>query len=101
MADSERSRSEATGGAEDGLCADYDWETTPPSVAVVETVADATDREPEDVGPLYGSVDPDALDALVAPDSGDGDNDVRVSFEFGGRHVTIHSSGTVTVRPAG
>lgn len=80
--------------------AEYDWTTTSPSAAVVETVAAATDRDPTAIGPLFESVDPDALDAFVAPEAAAVDNADRLtSFEFAGKHVTVRATGHVAVQP--
>lgn len=77
----------------------YDWDATAPSAAVVETVADVVGRDPTEIGPLYDSVDPDALDSLFtatgsSPTCGDG----YVSFAFAGRSVAVHADGDVIVR---
>lgn len=80
--------------------AEFDWSATAPSNAVVEAVATASDREPTAIEPLYGSVDPDALDALVRSNGTDSeDGDASVSFEHAGHDVTVHNDGSVVVRP--
>lgn len=61
------------------------------SVRVIRTVADATDRDASELPPLYGAVDPDALDALV-----EGMADGEVSFTYAGQDVTVTSSGHVS-----
>ena len=80
--------------------AEYDWTSTTPSTAVIETVAVASDREPTGIEPLYEVIDPDALDALVRSN---GDEPVgegtTVSFEFTGQSVAVHGGGSVVVRP--
>ena len=45
--------------------AQYEWASMPPSIAVVETIAVALDRKETAFEPMYESVDPDALDALL------------------------------------
>ncbi|MFB6171889.1 MAG: HalOD1 output domain-containing protein [Haloarculaceae archaeon] len=70
----------------------YDWSETPPSYAVVETVARADGTDPVDLGPLYEQVDPDALDALLADARG-----VAVTFPFAGHEVTVGSDGVIEV----
>ncbi|MFD1599266.1 HalOD1 output domain-containing protein [Halobellus rarus] len=79
--------------------AHYEWESTPPSTAVVETVAKATGSEPTSLGPLYDSLDPDALNALVAsiPPSAVG-RDICISLALDGHRVTIYGDGEVVVR---
>lgn len=70
---------------------------TPPSICVVETVSDALEADPTELGPLYEAVDPDALDALFEPPerftSG------RVTFTFEGCTVTVDADGWVAVSP--
>lgn len=70
---------------------------TLPSICVVETVADALETDPTELGPLYEAVDPDALDRLFeAPHrfaSG------RVTFRFEGCNVTVDADGWVVVSP--
>jgi len=80
--------------------AGYDWAAIPASTAVVETVADARDREPTGLDPLYQVVDTDALDALVRS-SGDGPvaGGTTVTFEVADTSVTVHGDGAVVVRP--
>jgi len=80
--------------------AEYDWATTTPSTAVVETVAIASDREPTAIEPLYETIDPDALDALVrSNETVSSRGDVNVTFEFAGLGVAVHGDGGVVVRP--
>lgn len=66
-------------------------------MAIVETVASATGREPTDLPPLHRTVDPDVLDALLTGGSGR-DRDVRVSFEYDGVAVTAGSDGDLAIR---
>lgn len=66
----------------------------PPSMAVVEAIADLTDRDPVACPPLYDYVDPDALDRLVSHGG-----EVRIDFEYDGYEVEV-SDETVTVRPS-
>lgn len=61
------------------------------SVQVIQTVADATDRDASELPPLYGDIDPDALDALV-----EGMTEGEVSFTYAGHDVTVTSSGFVS-----
>ena len=99
MADSEGPHTGNVGPDDRVVRAEYDWSTTPPSTAVIETVAVATNRESTDIGPLYEHVDPDALDSFIFPDGAAKDHDSRlVSFEFGGKHVTVRATGEVTIQ---
>lgn len=78
----------------------YDWAETTPSAAVVETMAAVVDSDPTEIGPLYDSIDPDALDTLFretgsSPMCDDG----YVSFTFADHSVAVHADGDVIVRP--
>ncbi|SFS11522.1 hypothetical protein SAMN05216559_3885 [Halomicrobium zhouii] len=68
------------------------------SQAVVAAVAAETGSDPMTLEPLYGVLDPDALDALVA---GDGPTTtappVRVEFTYAGCAVSVTGSGAVDV----
>ncbi len=57
--------------------------------AVVTAVTDATGTKP--ATPLYEAIDPDALEDLYQHGS------PKVSFEYVGHHITIHTDRTVTV----
>ena len=59
---------------------------------VAEAVADAADADPMELTPLYQTVDPDALEAVL--ESAD---DVRVRFEYADRVVEVRGDGSVTV----
>ena len=87
--------------ANDTTRADYDWSSTSPSTAVIDTVATAVDTDPINMQPLYESVDPDALDTLIQSNGAATERGtVTVSFVFAGRQVTVHSTGEVVVRPS-
>lgn len=70
-----------------------------PTEAVIQAVADASGRTPietvEDAPPLYESVDPDALDALLGTDRSASLTSVR--FVYDGYVVTVDNTGAVTV----
>ncbi|MFC7069567.1 HalOD1 output domain-containing protein [Halobaculum lipolyticum] len=66
------------------------------SIRVVECVADATSRRTTALEPLYGVVDPDALDALFPPVGRGG---CSVSFRFEGTLVEVSGAGDVTAVP--
>jgi hypothetical protein len=73
---------------------------------VVQAVAEATNTDPVDLPPLYGVIDPDALDAIFRPtvdghgsNRGRGMGDSReLRFFYAGREVSVRSDG-VTVGP--
>jgi hypothetical protein len=81
----------------DILHAEFDWEVASPSVAVVQTVATAADREAIELSPLIETLDPDALDELIMHASGP-DSAVSLSFRLGDYAVTVTGTGDVYVR---
>lgn len=94
--------SERASGGEQGetvapVRAHFDWSSTTPAEAVVQTVAVAADRDPAALEPLYDAVDPDALNALVRGD-GKLTDSVTVTFVYADRQVTVHGTGEVVVR---
>lgn len=79
----------------------------PASETVLEAVAEVSGRSlvttdaddpAETLAPLYRTVDPDALDALVDSTSSDGHPAIRIEFTYCGYRVTADDSGLVTVR---
>ena len=65
-----------------------------PSMAVLEAVASATDRDPVDLPVLENVLDTDALDALVTHST---DATTRVSFSYDGVDVVVDSAGGIVV----
>lgn len=59
---------------------------------VIRTVAETTGTDPLELPPLYDTIDPDGLDALIE-DMTTG----TISFTYTGRDITVHSDGTVTI----
>lgn len=73
-------------------------DTKQPSERVVEAVADAEDADPLDLPPLFGAIDPDALDSLFSSRLGSGASPIgEVSFSYGGYEVTVSADGRVTL----
>ena len=73
---------------------------SPASTAVVHAVANATGRRPVDLPPLYESLDPDALDALVTSRQGNGRRDhdaFELRFRYAGVDVRVGTDGAVEV----
>jgi len=62
------------------------------SEQIVDHVASATGTDPLELPPLYESVDPDALNALVS-----GPGDVEVSFLYADREVCVESGGEISI----
>ncbi|WP_336337489.1 HalOD1 output domain-containing protein [Haloarcula brevis] len=73
----------------------FDWTETRPSAAVTEYISAMTGREQTDFPPLYETVDPEAVDSLVAPS--DRASPVSISFEYAGHAVTVRSDGELVV----
>lgn len=66
----------------------------PPSLAVVERVANCERVRPTDLVPLYETIDPDALDGLV--DHRDRNAAaLRIEFTYHGYDVTVTGDGVV------
>lgn len=76
----------------------YDPDATPPSMAVVAALSEATGTDQFELGPLGATVDTDALDALVRVPEASEDG-LRVTFSLEDRTVTVASNGAVTVGP--
>jgi hypothetical protein len=62
---------------------------------IVRRVAAATNRELRELPILYDTVDPEALDDLLAP--GTAAPELSVAFTYAGTRVTVTGSGRVTV----
>lgn len=72
-------------------------ERAPIDARVAEAVAAAKGVDTLDLDPMYGVVDPDALDAAVRSMDADG----RVSFEYEGFVVIVSGDGGIDVeRPS-
>lgn len=65
------------------------------SEGVVRILAVRTDRPPDDIEPLYTSLDPDALDDLFDQRNSHG----RVSFTHGDFRITAYSDGEIRIQP--
>ncbi|WP_396613858.1 HalOD1 output domain-containing protein (plasmid) [Haloferax sp. S1W] len=102
MTPSDREDDQGPGTDADGtIQAEYDWSSLSPSIAVIETVAIAANREPTALEPLHKTVDPDALNELL--DSRrfhSTDGVTTVSFVFAGYDVTVQNNGMVVVQLA-
>lgn len=73
----------------------FEWESARgPSVAVVRAVARVADVDPDEMEPLHGSVDPDALDRIFAPTGGaDRRSNGSVEFDYLGYRVVVKGHG--------
>lgn len=66
-----------------------------PSQAVVTAVADAKGVDPIDLPPLFGAIDPDALDALFESGAVASRQSGSVEFAYAGYLVEVAADGTV------
>lgn len=73
----------------------FDWtEYESPGLAVVEAIADVTETEPTAIEPLYGTIDPDALEELLGSvATGKSSSHSVTQFEHLGFAVTLCSGG--------
>lgn len=84
------------GGESDPLYAtEFDFADRSPSSAVVTAVAEAADRDPAAIDPLYNYVDPDAIDTVVGSAALPAELDLQ--FRFADYRVRLQGDGTVTV----
>lgn len=71
--------------------------TITPSLTVIETVAEVTNRDPVELPPLQHYVDADALDSLFEP-ADDIDVDVQLRFTYDDVEVVVERSPTPEIR---
>lgn len=64
-----------------------------PSMAVIQAAEEVTGIDAVELPPLYGAIDPDALDALVQS----ADRTARVEFDYGDLAVTVQGDGEISV----
>lgn len=76
----------------------FDQEKTPPSLAVIATLAEVMDSDPVELDPIQSTVDPGALDTLLRVRNGT-NGDVHVTFTHESHTITVHSYGVVTITP--
>lgn len=62
--------------------------------AVVETVANKESTDPENLPPLYYSIDPDALQDLVSRKD---DQFEKITFRYYGHVIAVDSDGTASI----
>lgn len=66
------------------------------SIAIVAEVADRTGADPAALDPLYETIDPDAIDALLERRF-----EGRIEFEYAGFEVRVEGDGTIDVAERG
>lgn len=76
----------------------YDWSEVSPSVAVLETVAEVEDSEPDDLPVLARTLDPDALDDLLTSSGAGGSEGVVVSLQYHEYDVSVSASGRLILK---
>lgn len=70
----------------------------PPSTVIATAIAILQDAPPVELDPLYETVDPDALDAVLGdPYVDESESALRVTFTVSDCHVIAHSDGRITV----
>jgi hypothetical protein len=69
------------------------------TTAIVKRVASITGQDIDQVPPLYETIDPDALEALVDSTNASATS-LSIAFEYAGHHVTVTGDGTVHVGSA-
>lgn len=67
------------------------------SETVVTALADFKGVDVTEIEPLYENIDPDALEALFAPNGNGFRHNGQISFSFNDKYVTIHSHGEFAV----
>ncbi|WP_255171295.1 HalOD1 output domain-containing protein [Natrononativus amylolyticus] len=72
-------------------CSIEEYET--PAVGVVESLSDIKETEPEELAPLYRTLDPDGLNKVIES----GTEEVTVVFEHGGCSVKVRADETVLI----
>mgnify|MGYP000123809879 CR=1 FL=1 len=65
------------------------------SVAIAEAITDVSEGDVTDVGPLYETVDTDAIEQLFC--EGEVPDTTELRFPVGEYQVSVHGSGTIEV----
>ncbi|WP_139169296.1 HalOD1 output domain-containing protein [Natronobacterium texcoconense] len=77
------------------VCAQYDWSTAEPSIAIVEAIATLENIDPLDVSmsldcTLFDHINPDALDTLITDDK-----PISISFALDEYSIRMDEDGLV------
>lgn len=76
----------------------FDWtEIERPSLAVIEAIAELTDRDIRELPPLQHSLDVEAFDALITRRQTNPGTDIQVSFRYEGYIITVEADGSIVV----
>lgn len=73
----------------------FDWDEMPPSEAVCRSIGVAMNSDPTEIGPLYETVDLEAVDELLLS----AEDDIELSFTHIGLLVVVRGNGEVVVEP--
>lgn len=93
---SDSSSTETSDTDEGSLRADWTrWDQ--PGLAIVETVAKATARDPSRMPPLHDSIDVNALNGLLESGTPASQASLRLSFVYDGTTVIVRGDGKVIV----
>lgn len=83
---------------QDVYCAEF-YLPHSPSASVVEVIAAISGLDPTQLPPIYGVVDPDALDELFHPKNDGREPNLAASFTYYGFEITVKSAGKIMVEP--
>lgn len=83
---------------ENAFRAIYSRDDESPSSAIISAVAVASDTDPLEMDPLHATVDPDALDVLLAPRRA-AVGDFHIALEYQGYEVAASSYGSLKIKP--
>lgn len=68
-----------------------------PSEAIIQAVGEITDAAPEDLEPLFYSIDVDAVDRLFDPEGKQDSGDASLTFEYEGFCITVRRGGSIFI----
>lgn len=97
MNDDTNGRRATDGGVSESVV-EADWTRyEQPLIAIVETIAAVSGKQPTEMPPLGNAIDVDALTALL--DTQGADRDLSISFRYQGHTITVTDSGALIVEP--
>lgn len=78
----------------------YDYPSEPPSVALALALMEVTGKGVTEFDPLYdaASVDPDALDEMFRPESGEVSQNTVVEFTYHEYEIRVKDFGRIVIR---
>jgi len=97
MTDSGSGENVGRDGTDQTISRQFDWDETPPSVAVIRLISVMMNCDPTAVEPLGESVDPDALDRLLLSM----DEESKLQFTHLYLSVLLYGDGTASISPEG